>query len=436
MDRRHRDPRRLRPLPDAADDGERGADVPEPPVQSRGPLQHHSDEPDADAGQRLPGRAAGRFHGHAHDHDDLAGLRARDARACGAPTSSTGSVSAGSAKWATLDPRRAGWTMRGRTTRRPPDLGRCSHAGRSRVSAISASSIRTRGPNTTACSFARRTSISHGMNVLGTYTYSRCSDTRSSPATSTVGSEDQEPQNQNDRFDGEWGRCAIDFRHVAKMNAVYRLPFGDSLAGVARLVAADWQIGIGVNLHSGGPFNVIVSGNPANTSRGVIRPNLTGDPNLDPSERSTGAVVRHDGVQRAGAVQLRQCAAQCRRGPGTQARRPQHPEARAGWRRLGRGPPGPVQRVQHAAVQQSWTRFRHAGVRHDHVDRCGPRDSTRCADDLLMRRRDFLVRSALVAGAAAAPLSLWPLRGGRAGGARHEPAAHHGGRPDRDQGPA
>lgn len=127
----------------------------------------------------------------------------------------------------------------------------------------------------------------YGMNLLTTYTYSRCYDTRSSPATSTVGTEDQEPQNQNDRFAGEWGRCAIDFRHVGKMNMVYRVPFGDRLDGAARMLLADWQLGIGLNLHTGGPFNVIMSGNPANTSRGTIRPNLAGDPHLPASERTT-----------------------------------------------------------------------------------------------------------------------------------------------------
>jgi hypothetical protein len=126
----------------------------------------------------------------------------------------------------------------------------------------------------------------YGMNVLASYVYSRCHDTRSSPATSTVGTEDQEPQNQNDRFDGEWGRCAIDFRHAFKLNTVYRLPFGADLTGVARALLADWQVGVGVNLHSGGPFNVIVSGNPANTSRGTIRPNLVGEPNLPPGDRT------------------------------------------------------------------------------------------------------------------------------------------------------
>lgn len=124
------------------------------------------------------------------------------------------------------------------------------------------------------------------MNILSTYSYSRCWDTRSSPATSTVGTEDQEPQNQNNRFDGEWGRCAIDFRSVFKFNVVYQLPMGGSLNPALRAVIGGWQVGAGVNLHSGGPFNVIVSGNTANTSRGTIRPNLTGDPNLPAGQRT------------------------------------------------------------------------------------------------------------------------------------------------------
>jgi hypothetical protein len=125
-----------------------------------------------------------------------------------------------------------------------------------------------------------------GMNVLSTYAYSRCYDTRSSPATSTVGTEDQEPQNQNDRFDGEWGRCAIDFRSVFKLNVVYQLPALTSQAAALRAIAGGWQAGVGINLHSGGPFNVILASNTANTSRGTIRPNLNGDANLPTDERT------------------------------------------------------------------------------------------------------------------------------------------------------
>lgn len=125
----------------------------------------------------------------------------------------------------------------------------------------------------------------YGANVLASYTWSNCMDTRSSPATSTVGTEDQEPQDQTNRFDGEWGRCAIDFKHVFKFNAVYRLPGGEGLPAVGRALLAGWQVGVAVNLRTGGAFNVIMAGNPANTSRGTIRPNLIGDPDLPSSER-------------------------------------------------------------------------------------------------------------------------------------------------------
>lgn len=126
----------------------------------------------------------------------------------------------------------------------------------------------------------------HGLNLLSSYTYSKCIDTKSSPSTSTVGAEDQEPQNQLDRFDGQRGRCAIDFTHQGKLNAVYSIPFGRNLTGLAGVLLKGWQISAGVNVHTGAPFTVILSGNPANTSRGTIRPNLVGDPNLSADERA------------------------------------------------------------------------------------------------------------------------------------------------------
>ncbi|MBI2219749.1 MAG: TonB-dependent receptor [Acidobacteria bacterium] len=122
----------------------------------------------------------------------------------------------------------------------------------------------------------------HGLNILSSYTYSRCIDTKSSPATSTVGTEDQEPQNQLDRFDGQRGRCAIDFTHQYKLNLIYALPLGERLTGIAGAFLKGWQLSASVNLHTGAPFTVIMSGNPANTSRGTIRPDLIGDPNDGP----------------------------------------------------------------------------------------------------------------------------------------------------------
>jgi outer membrane receptor protein involved in Fe transport len=122
----------------------------------------------------------------------------------------------------------------------------------------------------------------HGLNLLTSYTFSKCIDTRSSPATSGVGPDDAEPQNQLDRYDAERARCAIDFTHQFKFNAIYSIPFGRDLTGVSGALLKGWQLSAGINLHTGPPFSVTMSSNTANTSRGVIRPNLVGDPNDGP----------------------------------------------------------------------------------------------------------------------------------------------------------
>lgn len=138
----------------------------------------------------------------------------------------------------------------------------------------------------------------HGLNFLTSYSWSKCIDTKSSAATSTVGSEDQEPQNQYDRHVAERGRCVIDFSHVFKIHSVYDIPLGKRLTGAAGHFLKDWQLSTSLNLHNGSPFTIIVPGNPANTGRGTIRASRTADGNLPPSQRrperwfDTGAFVQ------------------------------------------------------------------------------------------------------------------------------------------------
>lgn len=126
----------------------------------------------------------------------------------------------------------------------------------------------------------------HGLNLLGSYTYSKCIDTKSSAATSAVGVDDAEPQNQNDRIRGERGRCIIDFTHQFKIHSVYDLPFGRNMQSFAGALIRNWQVSAALILHSGPPFTIIETGNPANTSRGTIRPNRVADGNL-PSDQRT-----------------------------------------------------------------------------------------------------------------------------------------------------
>ena len=125
----------------------------------------------------------------------------------------------------------------------------------------------------------------HGLNLLNSYTWSKCIDTKSSAATSAVGAENQEPQNQFDRHKGERGRCFIDYRQQFKINAVYALPFGSSLTGVAGHILKGWQLSTNLLLQSGPASTITVSGNPANTGRGAIRPNRITDGNLPASQR-------------------------------------------------------------------------------------------------------------------------------------------------------
>jgi hypothetical protein len=137
----------------------------------------------------------------------------------------------------------------------------------------------------------------HGLNLLASYTYSKCIDTKSSAATSAVGTDDAEPQNQNDRIAAERGRCAIDFRQQFKLHSVYELPFARHAKGVLAALAQGWQLSTGLTLHSGPPFSIVASGNRANISRGTSRPDRVRDGNLAPSQRTqqqwfdTGAFV-------------------------------------------------------------------------------------------------------------------------------------------------
>ena len=127
----------------------------------------------------------------------------------------------------------------------------------------------------------------HNLNFLGSYTWSRCIDTKSSAATSAVGSEDSEPQDQYNRLASERGRCIIDFQHQFKIHSVYEIPVTPRIPSFARYLLRQWQISAGVTFHSGSPFTIITAGNSANTGRGTIRANRIGDGNCAADQRTS-----------------------------------------------------------------------------------------------------------------------------------------------------
>jgi hypothetical protein len=124
-----------------------------------------------------------------------------------------------------------------------------------------------------------QTPVWHNLNLLTSYTYGHCIDTKSAAATSFIGTEQQEPQNQYDRFKGERGDCVFDFRHQYHLNAVYAIPGSASKSAAARLIQG-WSVSANLVLQSGDHDTVILPGNPANTGRGSIRPDRVCDGSL------------------------------------------------------------------------------------------------------------------------------------------------------------
>jgi len=101
--------------------------------------------------------------------------------------------------------------------------------------------------------------MSHGFQVQGSYTWSKCTD-------------DGSEASRGDQFlNGitsplfiekahRRGRCSYDLRHVFVGNMLWNIP--GPKAGVASKLLGNWQLGSIVSASSGVPFSVIISGDP------------------------------------------------------------------------------------------------------------------------------------------------------------------------------
>jgi len=131
-----------------------------------------------------------------------------------------------------------------------------------------------------------QTATWHNLNLLSSFTWSHCIDTGSSAATSLAGTDPQEPQNQYDYVAGQRGDCVIDFRKQFHLDGVYAIPFGNGLNGLSGKLVKGWTLSVDGVMQSGDADTVTVSGNPANTGRGTIRPNRICNGNL-PADQQT-----------------------------------------------------------------------------------------------------------------------------------------------------
>ncbi|MEP7213190.1 MAG: carboxypeptidase regulatory-like domain-containing protein [Acidobacteriota bacterium] len=96
--------------------------------------------------------------------------------------------------------------------------------------------------------------------------------------TNNISDRSNSPQNTYD-IQSEWGRAALDRRHVLNINYVYELPFFKGDHGAAGLLLGGWQVSGIVTFQTGLGFSATTSNfDPAGS--GIINANPAGRPNL------------------------------------------------------------------------------------------------------------------------------------------------------------
>jgi len=116
----------------------------------------------------------------------------------------------------------------------------------------------------------------HGLNFLGSYTYSKSLDLQSSGQAGGIVT----------IYDlrREWGPSDFDFTHMFIFSSVYELPFGKgkqflaSSGKAANLLLGGWNVGGIFSMYSGAPFSVVAGGDFANVGGGTQRAQVVGDP--------------------------------------------------------------------------------------------------------------------------------------------------------------
>ncbi len=129
--------------------------------------------------------------------------------------------------------------------------------------------------NYNGLSIELRQRLSHGITMLASYTWSHDLDVSTD---SNGGGYPQNPYN----WRADYGNSNWDVRHRFVASFSYALPFFQNTSNAfVKQALGGWQTNGIVMLQSGFPFNVTVSGDPANTGRSNERPNLAGTASSD-----------------------------------------------------------------------------------------------------------------------------------------------------------
>ncbi len=109
--------------------------------------------------------------------------------------------------------------------------------------------------------------LSRGLSFVANYTFSK--NLTDAPAFRSPAMESEVPQNSYD-LRSEWGLAGCDITHRFVTSLIYNLPFSSKgqgisgLAGFAKALVADWQVGLIYSAQSGFPYTVGVFGDTAN----------------------------------------------------------------------------------------------------------------------------------------------------------------------------
>jgi hypothetical protein len=120
---------------------------------------------------------------------------------------------------------------------------------------------------------------SHGLALIGSYTYSKSIDTNSTVFGTNRNT--NFPQNSNN-LAAEKARSDFDIRHRFTLGYLYDLPLGASVAklrnSTLNYLIQDWELSGFVTAQTGPPFTPQISGDISQTEEGSDRPNLVGNP--------------------------------------------------------------------------------------------------------------------------------------------------------------
>jgi hypothetical protein len=123
-----------------------------------------------------------------------------------------------------------------------------------------------------------------GLAYMVSYTYSKSIDIGCSGWFGVEGCSIQDPYH----FNNDRSVSAFDLPHILSVNLVYELPIGKGKllrtgSSVADYILGNWQVNAIGTFRSGTPYNLVVSGDIANTGNAgnYERPNLIGDPQID-----------------------------------------------------------------------------------------------------------------------------------------------------------